>query len=131
MITVFLVFEIVGTIAFALSGALVAHRLRMDALGVCVLGLVTAVGGGTLRDLMLGVTPPVSLAEPIFSLLSIGVSLFTLLPFMQRFLAHKHKIYDRILLLARYDNLGKGASGAALQCMNIVLGNDEAEGLIL
>ena len=38
---------------------------------------------------------------------------------------------DRILLLARYDNLGKGASGAALQCMNIVLGNDEAEGLIL
>lgn len=38
---------------------------------------------------------------------------------------------DRILLLARYDNLGKGASGAALQCMNIVLGTDETEGLIL
>ena len=38
---------------------------------------------------------------------------------------------DRILLLARYDNLGKGASGAALQCMNIVLGNDETDGLIL
>lgn len=36
---------------------------------------------------------------------------------------------DRILLIARYDNLGKGASGAAIQCMNLVLGVDETEGL--
>ena len=38
---------------------------------------------------------------------------------------------DRILLVARYDNLGKGASGAALQCMNIAIGADETLGLIL
>jgi len=36
---------------------------------------------------------------------------------------------DRILLIARYDNLGKGASGAAVECMNIVLGADKTEGL--
>ncbi|MBE6787378.1 MAG: N-acetyl-gamma-glutamyl-phosphate reductase [Ruminococcaceae bacterium] len=36
---------------------------------------------------------------------------------------------DRILLIARYDNLGKGASGAAIQCMNIVMGADETTGL--
>ena len=36
---------------------------------------------------------------------------------------------ERILLVARYDNLGKGASGAALQCMNIVMGISETEGL--
>ncbi|MGN1315721.1 MAG: N-acetyl-gamma-glutamyl-phosphate reductase [Acutalibacteraceae bacterium] len=36
---------------------------------------------------------------------------------------------DRIILAARYDNLGKGASGAAVECLNIVLGNDDAEGL--
>ena len=36
---------------------------------------------------------------------------------------------DRILLVARYDNLGKGASGAAIQNMNILLGVDEATGL--
>ena len=36
---------------------------------------------------------------------------------------------DRILLIARYDNLGKGASGAAVECMNIVLGNDKTKGL--
>ena len=38
---------------------------------------------------------------------------------------------DRILIMSRYDNLGKGASGAAVQCMNIMLGCDEAEGLEL
>lgn len=38
---------------------------------------------------------------------------------------------QRILLTARYDNLGKGASGAAVQCMNLVLGADETEGLVL
>lgn len=38
---------------------------------------------------------------------------------------------DRILLIARYDNLGKGASGAAIQCMNLVLGTDETKGLDL
>ncbi len=38
---------------------------------------------------------------------------------------------DRILLVARYDNLGKGASGAALQCMNIAIGTDETRGLVL
>ena len=36
---------------------------------------------------------------------------------------------DRIILTARYDNLGKGASGAAVECLNIVLGNDDTEGL--
>lgn len=38
---------------------------------------------------------------------------------------------ERILLVARYDNLGKGASGAAVQCLNIILGNDETKGLSL
>jgi N-acetyl-gamma-glutamyl-phosphate reductase len=38
---------------------------------------------------------------------------------------------DRILLVARYDNLGKGASGAALQCMNIMMGTDITSGLDL
>ena len=36
---------------------------------------------------------------------------------------------ERIILVARYDNLGKGASGAAVECLNIVLGNDDTEGL--
>ena len=38
---------------------------------------------------------------------------------------------DRILLIARYDNLGKGASGAAVECMNIKMGTDKTKGLQL
>lgn len=50
--------EVVGTIAFAISGALLAIRKNMDLMGVAVLGLTTAVGGGILRDVVLGVNPP-------------------------------------------------------------------------
>ena len=38
---------------------------------------------------------------------------------------------DRILLMATYDNLGKGASGAAIECMNIALGLPKTTGLVL
>lgn len=46
--------EIIGAIAFAVSGALVGIRKNMDVFGVCVLGISTAVGGGVIRDLILG-----------------------------------------------------------------------------
>lgn len=49
--------ELLGTAAFAVSGAMVAVRARMDWLGVTVLALMTAIGGGTVRDLLLGLTP--------------------------------------------------------------------------
>ena len=42
--------ELIGTIAFAASGVMVGIRKNMDLFGVCVLGTVTAVGGGTIRD---------------------------------------------------------------------------------
>jgi uncharacterized membrane protein YeiH len=50
--------DLLGTAAFAASGALAAIRREMDLFGVLMLGLVTACGGGTLRDLLLGDTPP-------------------------------------------------------------------------
>ncbi len=49
--------DLLGTIAFAFSGVLVAGRLRMDVIGVLVLAAVTAIGGGTIRDLLIGATP--------------------------------------------------------------------------
>lgn len=50
--------EIIGTIAFAISGAMVACKKRMDLFGVLFLGGVTALGGGTIRDVLLGHFPP-------------------------------------------------------------------------
>ncbi|MBU5669227.1 trimeric intracellular cation channel family protein [Peptoniphilus sp. MSJ-1] len=52
------IFDIIGTIAFAISGAILGARKNMDILGVIVLGLVTALGGGFVRDLVLGINPP-------------------------------------------------------------------------
>ena len=49
--------DLFGTAIFALSGVLMAGRLRMDAIGVIVLAAVTAIGGGTIRDLLIGARP--------------------------------------------------------------------------
>ncbi|WP_160060776.1 trimeric intracellular cation channel family protein [Psychromonas sp. L1A2] len=49
--------DLIGMITCAISGVLVATRLRMDPFGISVLAGVTAVGGGTLRDMMMGATP--------------------------------------------------------------------------
>ncbi|MEH6535543.1 MAG: trimeric intracellular cation channel family protein [Psychroserpens sp.] len=53
----FQVIDILGTIAFAISGVLVALNKRMDPFGVLIIAFVTAVGGGTLRDVMIGIHP--------------------------------------------------------------------------
>lgn len=50
--------EVLGTIAFAISGAMIAIRKQVDLFGVILLGMTTAVGGGITRDVILGYTPP-------------------------------------------------------------------------
>lgn len=49
--------DLIGTLVFAISGTLVATEKNMDAFGATVIAVVTAVGGGTLRDLLIGATP--------------------------------------------------------------------------
>lgn len=49
--------DLIGTLVFAISGVLVAVEKKFDLVGVFILGLVTAIGGGTLRDVMIGSTP--------------------------------------------------------------------------
>jgi uncharacterized membrane protein YeiH len=51
------IFDYTGTLVFAISGTLTAANKRLDFFGATVIGFVTAVGGGTLRDMMLGDTP--------------------------------------------------------------------------
>lgn len=53
--------EFLGLGAFAASGALAAVRARLDVFGVVVVGLTTALGGGIIRDVLLGIHPPTSL----------------------------------------------------------------------
>lgn len=56
--TVLFIAELIGIIAFAVSGAMLAAEKNLDIFGIIVLGVVTAFGGGVLRDLLLGITPP-------------------------------------------------------------------------
>ncbi|HEX6347579.1 trimeric intracellular cation channel family protein [Umezawaea sp.] len=58
-----IVLELVGIAVFAASGALAAVRARLDVFGVIVLALTTALGGGVIRDVLLGVHPPSSLVK--------------------------------------------------------------------
>src|SRR4051795_5970489 len=53
-----LVMDLAGCFVFALSGGLAAVRARLDVFGVVVVATVTAIGGGVLRDVLVGVTPP-------------------------------------------------------------------------
>lgn len=55
---ILLILEIVGTVAFAVSGAFVAIKAKLDIFGVLFIGCVTAVGGGIMRDLLIGAMPP-------------------------------------------------------------------------
>ena len=55
--TIILLLDYVGTFVFAISGALSAMNKRFDPFGVLILAIITAVGGGTLRDMMIGRTP--------------------------------------------------------------------------
>lgn len=65
-ISIFFIIEIIGTIAFASSGAMVAIGQQLDLLGVIVLGVTTAVGGGMLRDIILGNVPPGLFMNPVY-----------------------------------------------------------------
>lgn len=100
-----LLFEIMGTVAFAVSGAMVALSKKMDVFGVAVLGLVTAVGGGVIRDLILGITPPKTFQNPVYAAVAIATSLIIFIPAVRRFLSGK-EVYDKIMLLMDSAGLG-------------------------
>lgn len=64
-----------GIIVFAMTGALVASRNQMDVVGFMLLGTVTGIGGGTLRDLLLDIHPILWIERPAYLAVCIGVSL--------------------------------------------------------
>ncbi|WP_104203831.1 trimeric intracellular cation channel family protein [Billgrantia saliphila] len=70
--------DMAGVIVFALSGVILACRSRMDPFGMLVLAAVTGIGGGTLRDLVLGVRPVFWVADPTYLwviLATVGLSI--------------------------------------------------------
>jgi uncharacterized membrane protein YeiH len=71
--------DILGTIAFAISGVMVAMDKRLDMFGVFIIAFVTAIGGGTLRDVLIGNTPLIWLQETVYLFTIIGSVVFAIL----------------------------------------------------
>ena len=66
--------EVVGTVAFAAAGALVGVKKRLDIFGVAMLAVTTAVGGGIMRDTLIGNIPPLAFRNPMFIFISLVVA---------------------------------------------------------
>lgn len=94
MSTFILILEIIGAAAFAASGAMVAIKRDMDILGVCVLGLVTAVGGGVTRDIILGELPPEMFQNPIYALVALATCIIIFIPHVQKFMKKRNKLVN-------------------------------------
>ncbi len=71
--------DIFGTVIFAITGAFKAIRHELDILGVCVLSLITGVGGGIFRDLLLGDTPPAAFRNETYFIACIATGILTAL----------------------------------------------------
>lgn len=71
---IYFIVEIIGTIAFATSGAMVAINKRVDIFGVLVLSSITALGGGAIRDILIGATPPRMFSDYRYVMVAVVVS---------------------------------------------------------
>ncbi|MEE1066224.1 MAG: trimeric intracellular cation channel family protein [Acutalibacteraceae bacterium] len=105
---VYFIVEILGTIAFATSGAMVAISKRVDIFGVLVLSSVTALGGGCIRDILIGALPPRMFSDYRYVMVSVIVSLLVfIIAYIFRDLYQKsQKIVDSVNNI--FDAVGLG-----------------------
>ena len=109
MLTFVQVLDFIGTFAFAISGIRLASAKQFDWFGAYVVGLATAIGGGTIRDVLLDVTPG-WMTDPIY-LICTGLALFWVIAF-GKYLIHMHNtffLFDSIGL-ALFTVVGVGKS---------------------
>ena len=102
------IIEYIGTIAFAISGAIIAIRNKMDILGVIILGTTTAVGGGIMRDVIIGRDVPVVFENPSFLIVSCITTILVFITFviLKKIDIINNKIYKNVLTIT--DSLGLG-----------------------
>jgi Predicted membrane protein len=101
--------EIIGTVAFASSGAMLAIQKEMDLFGVGVLGVTTSVGGGMIRDLILGIIPPLMFQKPVYTVTAIVTSMLLFVIISVKRNLKNDKItaaYNKIMLI--FDTIGLG-----------------------
>lgn len=98
--------EIIGTIAFAISGATLGLEKGMDLMGITILGLTTGVGGGIIRDLIIGQTPPLTFRDPTYLVISVVVSVIVFTPPVREWIFSDSMLYEWLMLIM--DSVGLG-----------------------
>lgn len=111
-------FEIIGTIAFAISGALIGIEKKLDLFGIVFLAITTAVGGGIFRDITIGNTPPTAFLNPTSCIISIITALIVFI-----FYEKLNKLKNIIIIS---DALGLGVFTAIGSRTAIAHGADNA-----
>lgn len=108
-INLFTCLELLGTVAFAISGAMVAIEKKTDIFGVLVLGVITATGGGMLRDILLGQLPPRVFMNVFYIAVAAGSALllFLVALFLKEVYIEKARFVDQVNNF--FDALGLGA----------------------
>ncbi|CDF79729.1 adS protein [Formosa agariphila KMM 3901] len=94
------IIDILGTISFAISGVLVALSKRMDPFGVLIIASVTAIGGGTLRDVLVGNTPVTWMHNMTYVYVILATTIFSVVL--------RHKIDYLRTSLFLFDTIGIG-----------------------
>jgi uncharacterized membrane protein YeiH len=116
--------DILGTIAFTISGVLIAMDKRLDLFGVVIIAFVTAIGGGTLRDLLIGNTPVVWMRDLTYVVTIITTVLLAILFVKQlKYLRKSLFLFDTIGIgLYTMVGIEKGLQAELLPIMCIALG---------
>lgn len=134
-----LVLDLVGTFAFAISGATAGVRRRLDLFGVLVLAFAAATAGGIARDTMIGATPPDALADWRYLAVSIlaGLATFYFHERVER-LSHPVQLFDAVGLglfavsgAAKALEYGLGPTGAVLLGMLSGIGGGIARDVLV
>ena len=109
--TFFYIVEILGTVAFAASGAMIAIDRELDMFGVLFLGICAATGGGMMRDLFLGITPPGAFRDPTYVAVGAATALIVFLFAWRnkRLYRREYALLDRVVNLL--DAIGLGMFG--------------------
>ena len=130
--TIIFIMEIIGVIAFAASGAMVGVKKNMDIFGIAVLGVVTSVGGGIIRDLVLGINPPKVFNNPVYVMVALATSciLFIILYIFRKQKPDNIKSIYEIMMLVM-DTIGLGVFTVLGVKTGIELGYEDQEFLLI
>lgn len=98
--------DFVGTVAFAASGALAGVRKKLDLYGICFLAIVTAVGGGTVRDTLLGRVPPFAFTDLRYFIFSISTAVIIFAFYKQMTRTYSKLVYMDAIGLGLFNVTG-------------------------